>query len=148
MSDKHHTPMGELSYYKLSLLSYLKDSHPELASDGEFIAGRADRAAETYSRRISAGGNHVEAAAEASEELFRGLHFSLYNTLVNILWSEFATEIPEDAARRVALLMLPVCNAIVAKYDIKDDFATTSQYNLLYTELVGTVQILLEDVIQ
>ena len=54
MPDKqHHTPTGELSYYGLSLLSYLKDSHPELIAESEFIAERADRAAQAYSEAIS-----------------------------------------------------------------------------------------------
>ena len=52
MPDKqHHTPTGELSYYGLSLLSYLKDSHPELIAESEFIAERADSAAQAYSER-------------------------------------------------------------------------------------------------
>jgi hypothetical protein len=37
---------------------------------------------------------------------------------------------------------------VLAKYDLADDFAATPEYQLLYTELVGTVQILLEDGLQ
>ena len=135
MPDKqHHTPTGELSYYGLSLLSYLKDSHPELIAESEFIAERADSAAQAYSEAIRSGCNHIEAEEIAREELCRGLHFSPYNTLVNILWREFEAEIPEDTARQ--------------KYDLTDDFADTPDYELFYTELTGTVQILLEDGIQ
>ena len=149
MPDKqHHTPTGELSYYGLSLLSYLKDSHPALAADGEFIAGRADSAAEAYSRAIRSGRNHIEAEESAREELFRGLHFSPYNTLVHILWREFETEIPEEAARQAALRLLPLCRGVLDKYDLRDDFAGTPDYESLYTELTGTVQILLEDGLQ
>ena len=142
MPDKqHHTPTGELSYYGLSLLSYLKDSHPELIAEGEFIAERADSAAQAYSEAIRSGCNHIEAEEIAREELYRGLHFSPYNTLVNILWREFEAEIPEDTARPAALRLLE-------KYDLTDDFADTPDYELFYTELTGTVQILLEDGIQ
>lgn len=153
MSDKRQTPYEELSYYGLSLLSYLRDSHPELAADRSFIAERAERAeraAEVYSDAIRAGSSHTEAEAAASEELYRGLHFSPYNTLVHILWDEFASEIPEDAARAVALrlLTLPALRDVLAKYDLADDFTATPEYQLLYTELVGTVQILLEDGLQ
>lgn len=150
MSDNQQIPSGELSYYGLSLLSYLRDSHPTLAADTSFIAERADRAAEAYSDAIRAGSTHAEAEAAASDELYRGLHFSPYNTLVNILWDEFASEVPEEAARAVALrlLALPVFRDVLAKYDLTDDFAATPEYQLLYTELVGTVQILLEDGLQ
>lgn len=99
MSDKQQSPYEELSYYGLSLLSYLRDSHPLLAADTSFIADRADRAAEAYSDAIRAGSTHAEAEAAASDELYRRLHFSPYNTLVHILWDEFASEVPEEAAR-------------------------------------------------
>lgn len=84
----------------------------------------------------------------AREELCRGLHFSPYNTLVNILWREFEAEIPEDTARQAALRLLPLCRGVLEKYDLTDDFADTPDYELFYTELTGTVQILLEDGIQ
>ena len=98
MTKKKQAPQGELSYYGLSLLSYLKDNHPDLAADHPFIANRADRAAEIYSDTVKSGLTHIEAEERASAELYRGLHFSPYNTLLNILWDEFSTEIPEDDA--------------------------------------------------
>ena len=143
-----YPPRGELSYYGLSLLSYLKDSHPELIAESEFIAERADSAAQAYSEAIRSGCNHIEAEEIAREELYRGLHFSPYNTLVNILWREFEAEIPEDTARQAALRLLPLCRGVLEKYDLTDDFADTPDYELFYTELTGTVQILLEDGIQ
>ena len=42
----------ELSYYRLSLLSFLRESHPELVNDTDFIATRGDSAAEAYSEAI------------------------------------------------------------------------------------------------
>ena len=148
MSDKRIPLSGELSYYGLSLLSFLRGSHPTLADDSSFIARRADRAAEAYSEAIRTGATHPEAEAAASEELYRGLYFSVYDTLVHILWNEFAAEVPEDAVRAVALWLLPLCREVLAKYDFTDDFAATPAYELLYTELTGTVLILLEDGIQ
>lgn len=65
----------ELSYYGLSLLSYLQENHPDRAADRMFIAERADSAAEVYSRTIRAGRTHVEAEEAAREDLFHGLHF-------------------------------------------------------------------------
>ena len=145
MTKKKHTPQGDLSYYGLSLLSYLTNNHPDLAADNTFIAGRADLAAEVYSDTVKSGLTHIEAEERASAELYRGLHFSPYNTLRNILWDEFSTEIPENDAPAVALRILPLCTEILAKYDLSDDFAATAEYGLLYTELTGIVQILLED---
>jgi hypothetical protein len=145
MSKQQYLPSSELSYYGLSLLSYLQDSHPHLASDRAFVRNRADRAATAYSEAVKAGISHTGAEEAANGVLYRDLHFSPYNTLVNILWDEFSAEIPEDDARAVALLMLPLCHDVLAKYPLSDDFATTPQYEALYIELTGTVQILLED---
>jgi hypothetical protein len=145
MTKNNPLPQGELSYYGLSLLSYLRDSHPYKAEDKTFIVQRADRAAEVYSQAIRNGLTHIEAEEQASAELYRNLHFSVYSTLVNILWDEFSTEIPEDNARKVALQVLPLCGNVLAKYPLGDDFADTPAYDLLYTELTGTIQILLED---
>lgn len=145
MTKNNSSPQGELSYYGLSLLSYLQDSHPDKAGDRAFITQRADRAADVYSEAIRSGLTHIEAEELASAELYRGLYFSAYNTLVNILWDEFSTEIPEDNARKVALQVLPLCSDVLAKYPLGDDFADTPLYDLLYTELTGTIQILLED---
>lgn len=145
MTKNNSSPRGELSYYGLSLLSYLRDTHPAKAGDKAFITKRADRAAEVYSEAIQSGLTHIEAEELANAELYRDLHFSPYNTLVNILWDEFPVEIPEDDARKVALQVLPLCGNVLAQYTLTDDFADTPAYDLLYTELVGTIQILLED---
>lgn len=145
MTKNNYTPQGELSYYGLSLLSYLKDSHPDRARDAGFISERADLAAGVYSDAIKSGLSHPQAEELAGAELYRGLHFSPYNLIVNILWDEFSEKIPEDKARALALEVLPRCGNVLAKYVLDDDFAGTPQHDLLYTELVGTIQILLED---
>lgn len=142
------TPAGELSYYGLSLLSYLRESHPDLAADAAFVAERADEAAQTYSDTIHEGRTHTEAEEAASTQLYRGLLFSPYNTLVHIIWDEFAQEIPEEEARFAARLLLPLCGEVLRKYDLTDEFEYTPQYNQLYTELVGNIQILLGDGVQ
>lgn len=89
MAKNNSSPGGELSYYNLSLLSYLSDSHPDKTGDKAFITKRADLAAEVYSEAIQSGLTHIEAEELANAELYRDLHFSAYNTLVNILWDEF-----------------------------------------------------------
>jgi hypothetical protein len=138
----------ELSYYGSSLLSYLKENHPKRTGNAAFIKERADAAAETYSNAVKNGQTHIEAEELASEVLYQGLHFSAYNTLVHILWNEFSAEIPEERAKEIALQILTQCSEVLDKYNLSDDFASTSQYDGLYTELTGTVEILLEDGLQ
>jgi hypothetical protein len=38
----------DISYYRLSLTDFLKESHPELLIDNAFIAERSETAVETY----------------------------------------------------------------------------------------------------
>jgi len=138
----------ELSYYGFSLLSYLRENHPDRTGDTTFVEERADTAAETYSNAVKNGQTHIEAEEQASEVLFKGLHFSPYNTLVQILWNEFSAEIPEERTKVIALQILPLCSEVLDKYALSDDFESTAQYDKLYTELTGTVAKLLEDGLQ
>lgn len=136
---------GSLSYYRLSLLSFLKESHPEKADDTVFINARVDLACEAYSQAIKNGYGHPLAQEWASEVLFHDLHFSKHDTLVNILWNEFADEIPQGSAKVLAINLLPECEVVFAHYPLTDDFAYSPEYDLLYTELTGTILIWLEE---
>lgn len=138
----------ELSYFRLSLLSFLRESHPGLAINDAFITARADTAAEVYSTAIKNGLTHDRADELSNEVLYAGLLFSPCNILVNILWNEFSNEIPVETARLRALEILPKLDDVFGKYNLSDDFDATPEYNLLYTELTGAVQILIEDGIQ
>ena len=130
--NKSNVPMSvaeeldELSYYRLTLLSFLRESHPDLADDESFVATRSNHAA-------------------ANALLFQGLHFSPLDTLVTVLWNEFAAEIPEGSARSVALQLLPECRKVFADYTLSDDFMFSPEFGQLYDELTGTVVIWLEE---
>ena len=135
----------ELSYFRLSLLSYLKDSHPHLANDTAFIAARGDTAAEAYSNAINKGQNHDQAGETANEVLYEGLLFSPYRTIVRILWDEFEKDATPVLAESVAMELLPKLDGVFDKYQLTNDVETTPEYTQLYTERTGAVQILLED---
>lgn len=138
----------ELSWFRLSLLSYLRESHPDKAADRQFIASRGDAAAQVYSDIIKLGGSHDEAEEVASQTLYAGLHFSPYRTIVNILWDEFSDEIDPALAEGMAMELQPRLTSVFGKYTLSDDFADSQEYRLLYTELTGAIQTFLEDGIQ
>ncbi|SBW00979.1 DUF1896 family protein [uncultured Dysgonomonas sp.] len=145
MATKPNTSAVKFSYFRLSLLSYLRDTHPTKATDLDFIAVRGDSAAETYSQAIKAGHTHDEAEAISSQVLYEGLYFSTYRTLVTILWEEFSEEVDPSQAEGIAMELLPRLTDTIQKYTLSDDFADTLQYNQFYTELTGEIQILLEN---
>lgn len=135
----------ELSYYRLTLLSYLKESHPHLASDTDFIKNRADEASEAYSNAIKDGLSQTEAEELANLTLFRGLLFSKHDTIVHVLWNEFADIVPQSEAKDFALRILPQCEEIFSGYPLSDEFMYSPGYEKLYTELTGFIDLWLEE---
>ena len=136
----------ELSYFRLKLESYMSEHHPERMNDIEFINARADMALTACCDAVAQGFNHLEAESMASEVLFSGLHFSKYDTLVYILENEFEKELPAPLPERLSLLLLAnkAVQATFAKYELTDAFAASGQYDRLYTELTGTIVLLIE----
>jgi hypothetical protein len=135
---------ADMSYFRLSLLAFLRESHPHLATDEKFITARTEAALATYEQAAKNGNNPIEAEHEANEVLFDGLHFSKHDTLINILWNEFANEIPEEEATILAVKLLPECESVFAQYPLSDDFDSLPEYELLYTELTGAIALYLE----
>jgi len=131
----------DISYFRLSLLAFLRESHPQLISDEKFIAARVEAALDTYEQAVRNNSNPLEAEQLANEVLFSGLHFSKYDTLKNILWNEFANDVPEDDAPALAIKLLPECESVFTNYSLSDDFTYSSEYDLLYTELTGAIAL-------
>ena len=136
----------EVSFFRLKLESYMSEHHPERMSDMEFITARADMALTAYCDAVAQGFNHLEAERIASEVLFSGLHFSKYDTLVSVLEDEFERELPAPLPERLSLLLLAnkAVQATFAGYELTDAFAASGQYDRLYTELTGTIVLLIE----
>ena len=136
----------ELSYFRLKLESYMSEHHPERMNDIEFINARADMALTACCDAVAQGFNHLEAESIASEVLFSGLHFSKYDTLVSVLEDEFERELPAPLPERLSLLLLAdkAVQATFAKYELTDVFVASGQYDRLYTELTGTIVLLIE----
>lgn len=133
---------NELSYYRLALLSFLKDNHPDLFSDGDFVSERVELAIDTYADCMKDGFDHSQAKALANTNLFNGLQFSKYNTLKKLIWEEFEQEINTDT---LATELLPQCDEIFSQYELNDEFSYTAEFDQLYKELTGTVLIWLEN---
>ena len=142
MSSKNTT---DISYFRLSLIQFLHESHPELSSNNKFISSRSEAAAEIYEQTIKNGNDQFNAVEYANEVLFRDLHFSKHDTLVTILWNEFADTVPQSSAKELAVELLPECETIFAKYTLSNDFAYSPEFDLLYTELTGKISIYFDE---
>ena len=136
----------ELSYFRLKLENYLSEHFPELLGDKPFITARADEALSTYCDAVAQGFSHPEAESMANEVLHRGLHFSKYDTLVSVLENEFEKELPSPLPERLTPMLLKkkAVQSVFDKYELTDDFGATPEYEKLYTELTGTIVLLIE----
>lgn len=140
------TNKKELSYFRLKLESYLSEHFPEKVEDKPFITARADEALTTYCDAVEEGFSYPEAESMASEVLYRDLHFSKYDTLVSVLENEFEKELPSPLPERLAPILLKnrAIQETFDKYNLTDDFDASPEYDTLYTELTGTIVLLIE----
>ena len=140
------TAKKELSYFRLKLEAYLGEHFPEMMSDNPFITARADEALTAYCDAVTQGFSHPEAEIIASEVLYQGLHFSKYDTLVSILENEFEKELPSPLSERLTPILLKnkAVQSVFDKYELTDDFGASPEYEKLYTELTGTIVLIIE----
>ena len=73
MTKKNQTT-EELSYYRLTLIDYLRSSFPERLKDEDFINKRDEEASEAYEEAIRNGMTQEEASTEANAVLFQIRH--------------------------------------------------------------------------
>ena len=141
------TTKKELSYFRLKLEAYLGEHFPESVNENTFITARADEALTTYCDAIAQGFSHPEAEVMASEVLYQGLHFSKYDTLVSVLENEFEKELPFPLPERLAPILLrnKAIQNVFGQYDLTEDFVANPKYEELYTELTGTIVLIIEN---
>ena len=110
------------------------------------VSARTNEALTTYCDAVAHGFSHPKAETMASEVLYRGLHFSKYDTLVSVLENEFEKELPLPLPERLApiLLMNQAIEETLDKYNLTGDFDASPEYDTLYTELTGTIVLLIE----
>lgn len=131
----------DLSYFRLRLQELLKTSFPEKAHDEKFIEQRSSWAVNAYEGAFRSG-NPVEQCDYIAEYiLFENLHFSKFDAIFQVVCNEFDTRMADEELRPFALKMFSVCEAIFENYKLTDDFAYGYEFDLLYTEITGTIAI-------
>jgi hypothetical protein len=139
------TQQKDLSYFRLRLQELLNTSFPEKAYDEKFINQRSSWAANAYEGAFRAG-NPISQCNEISDcILFEGLDFSKFDNIFQVICNEFDTRMADEELRPFALKMLPICEFVFTSYKLTDDFAYAKEFDLLYTELTGTIAIWIEE---
>ena len=134
-----------MSYYGLYLLNHLRENRFPQASDADFIRERADHAAEVY-EQARRDALFADAAQElAMSALLKGLRFSKYSILYDVVDREFPLEVTVEDQEAFVKNLLPLVDNVYSIYDLTDDdFAQSPDYEQLYTELTGAVALFIE----
>lgn len=135
----------DLSFFKLKLQGLLNSNFPEKANDFQFIEQRSKWAANAYEAAFLAGNNIDQCIEIANYILFEDLHFSQFDTVYQVVCNEFETIMADEELRPFALMILPICKPVFQNYELTDDFENTPEYDLLYTELTGTIALWIEE---
>ncbi len=135
----------DLSYFRLRLQELLTTSFPEKAHDDKFINQRSSWVASVYEDAFNAGNTIDQCNYIAEYILFEGLYFSKFDTLFQVVCNEFDTRMADEELRPFALKMLAVCERVFANYKLTDDFADTVEFDMLFTELTGTIAIWIDE---
>ncbi|MDL2141656.1 DUF1896 domain-containing protein [Flavobacterium tructae] len=135
----------DLSYFKLRLQELLQTSFPEKAHDQKFIEQRSSWAANAYEGAFRTGNPISQCDEIASYILFEGLHFSRFDTVFKVICNEFDTLMTDEELRPFALKMFSICEPVFANYLLTNEFEGSHEYDLLYTELTGTIAIWIEE---
>ena len=139
------TQQKDLSYFKLRLQELLNNSFPELAHDQKFIDERSSWASNAYEGAFTAGNSIEQCEHYANYILFENLHFSKFDAVFQVVCNEFDSIMADEELRPFALKMFPVCESVFARYELTDDFTSDMEFDLLYTELTGTIAIWIEE---
>lgn len=139
------TLQKDLSYFNLRLQEFLHASFPEKAWDTKFIEQRSQRSAKAYEAAFMAGNSVAQCEEIANYILFEGLHFSKFDTVFKVVVSEFDTLMADEELRPFALKMLAICESVFQRYTLTQEFMDSADYDLLYTDLTGTIAIWIEE---
>lgn len=135
----------DLSYFTLRLQELLNTSFPELSGDKVFITHRSRLASHAYKGAFLAG-NPIELCNEIADYiLFENLHFSQFDTIFRVICSKFDTILSDEELHPFALKMLGECKGVFEQYLLNEEFVDSPEFDLLYTELTGSIQIWIEE---
>ncbi|OXB07790.1 DUF1896 domain-containing protein [Flavobacterium pectinovorum] len=139
------TQQKDLSYFRLRLQELLNASFPEKANDHKYIEQRSTWAANAYEGAFMSGNTIDQCSEIANFILFEGLYFSKFDTVFQVVCNEFDTLMADQELRPFALKMFPACGTVFSSYQLNDDFAYSYEFELLYTEITGTIAIWIQE---
>lgn len=135
----------DISYFSLRLRELLSISFPKKNNDIKLILQRAQLAESAYENAFR-DGHSVPYCTEIAETiLFEELTFSRYDLIFKVICQEFNLILNDEDIQPLALQMISECESVFSGYDLNEEFEDTPEYDVLYTELTGSIQIWIEE---
>lgn len=128
-----------ISYFELSLKKYIMDHHPDLITDDDFIKTRSASAEAVFAEKSKEGKNIVECKEHANEILFAGLHYSLYDSIIDILEENYS-----HYEINAKVLLKEIKPTLTQKYDITDRFLGTDEEQNLLGDIIELIDLYIE----
>lgn len=134
----------EISFFRASLLDFLKEYHPHLTNDSKLIELRNKASEELFEELILGGADQISAYEQAMQELYAGMEFSLYSFIMDIICEEY-TQVPAGKRRDLCLVLIPACEDIVDQY--RQDSVLTDEIGhwVMQMEITGLIGQYLEE---
>lgn len=129
--------MKRNAFYK-ELKDFVKNYHPELLLDEDFLQSRSENAEQTFINCSSEGMNLEQSREEANTVLYAGLEFSTFALVEDIIEEQFRNLNFSDTDK-FAMQMYLMLQPVFVKYNIGDDFDRSSAYDELYNEITGYI---------
>ena len=141
--------MNQFNAFSIQLTQYIIQNHPERILEEEFIQDRGVAATATFSQCSRQGMNYEEAMNEANAVLYRGLHFSPYRMVDEIVERNFP-EINYLGIHRESLLMqmLAYVKPVLEQYHNEDndaEFQGSTLYPTAYRHISRMINQFVHD---
>lgn len=135
----------DFSYFSLRLAELLSVSFPDKGNNYKFILLRSQLAESVYENAFKAGHSVSYCIAIAESIFFEELTISRYDLIFKVICNEFSLVVADEEIQPLALMMLTECESVFSGYHLTEEFKDSLDYDVLYTELTGSIQIWIEE---
>lgn len=140
-----NTESSRFNAFSARLTGYMAENHPDRIDDVEFINRRGEAAASIF-RECSVEGLSVdECMSRAMQTLYKGLLFSPYLMVRDIVENHFIYTEDEEEMGEFTMQMLDMVRPLIDSYQPGDDFGGSYDRQVLEAHIIQCITDYLSD---
>lgn len=139
--------MNSYSFFEFKLTAYIVDAHPHLITEKNFIHERAQLALDTFAQGRKHGMDLVSSMELADEVMYKGLKFSLYNQIMDLLevkLKQIREAYQQNADKYMMDIFYDLKKYAEEKYNLNDDFFSSPEYSEFEREMNNLIRLKLK----